>query len=134
MRKSKFDYLKQFHDKLEKPKNIKPKKEKSEQKNFVNDNASDVWNSLLARVSVLNIILVIYFLMTLIKKIILMKKEPDNLPPLEDDEEKLHSVPSATLRWKRIKNLSPKQTINQASNIISTNKTWEKFKKTKSDE
>ena len=43
----KFDYLKQFHDKLEQFKNIKSTLEKSEQKIFVYDNASDLYYSLL---------------------------------------------------------------------------------------
>ena len=40
--------MKEFDNKLEQSKNIKSIKEKLEQKNFVYDNASDLYNSLLA--------------------------------------------------------------------------------------
>ena len=39
------------------------------------------------------------------------------MPPIEGDEEEVNEK-------KRIKNLDSKQTINQTSNILSTNKCW----------
>ena len=70
---SKLDYSKEFHDKLEQFKNIKPSNKKPEQRIFLYDYVSDLYNSLLSdyeqqysnysnekrRVSVLNTILVI---------------------------------------------------------------------------
>ena len=41
---SKFDYLKEICDTLEQFKNIKSTREKSEQKTFADDNASDPYN------------------------------------------------------------------------------------------
>ena len=59
-----------------------------------------------------------------------VKEELDNLPPLEVDEDKYYSVPYTPLskgdknRRGRIKNLNSKQTVNQAPDINSTNKSW----------
>ena len=53
---SKFNYLKEFHDKLQQSKKIKSASKKLKWKNFVYDNASDLYNSFLPkrRVSILN--------------------------------------------------------------------------------
>ena len=57
-------------------------------------------------------------------------KELDDLPPLEDDEEKYYNVPSTPIskgakEGKGLKILTPKKfQTNQVSNNISTNKCW----------